>query len=464
MKNEGILKSFIGSRAFYKRVIALTLPIMLQNLITNFVNMLDNVMVGSIGTNEMTGVAITNQLLFVFNLCIFGAVSGAGIFGAQYFGKGDDEGIRYTLRYKIVISLLFAAVFIALFATLPNALIGIYLKGESTPGAAEQTLLFAKEYLNIMLLGLVPFAFVQCYSSTLRECDDSVLPMNAGISAVLINLLFNYLLIYGNFGFPKLGVKGAAIATVISRFAELLIIIVFTKLKSEKYSFLKGALKSLKIPFKLCLNITKKAIPLMLNETLWAIGIALINQSYSLRGLNVVAAQNISSTFWNVFSVAFMSIGVAIGIILGQVLGSGKTNEALDYCKKLMAFSFAVSIVVAVIYAFCANFIPLLYNTTSDIRGLSTALMQTTALAMPIDAIAHAGYFSLRSGGKTIITMLFDSCFVLFISLPLSVVLCRFTNLDFLTVFLIMQLHNGLKAIISIILIKTGIWIKNIVE
>ena len=258
LRGDIMLKKYFGDAAFYRRVFVLMIPIMLQNGITNFVNMLDNIMIGQVGNAEMTGVAVTNQLLFVFNLCIFGAVSGAGIFVAQFFGSGNSEGVRRTFRFKLVFCFLLGVLGIAIFSLFDDFLIGAYLKGEGDIADIEASLSYAKEYLSIMLIGLIPYTIVQSYSSTLRETYRAFPPMLAGIFAVLVNLVLNYILIFGNFGAPELGVKGAAIATVISRFAELFIILVWAKIDKTLAPFAKGALRHFYIPRSLVVNIIKR--------------------------------------------------------------------------------------------------------------------------------------------------------------------------------------------------------------
>ena len=196
-------RRFIATKAFYLFVLSVAVPIMIQNGISNFVNMLDNLMIGRIGTEQMSGASIVNQLIFVYNLCIFGGVSGAGIFTAQYFGQKNHEGVRQTFRYKIWLGTALTILALVLFLTRGDAMIGLYLKGEGTPEQIRQTLSYGKEYLQIMLLGLLPFMLTNVYASTLRECGETILPMRAGVAAVLVNLVFNYLLIYGKAGFPE---------------------------------------------------------------------------------------------------------------------------------------------------------------------------------------------------------------------------------------------------------------------
>lgn len=460
-----MFKKLIGDKAFYKRVFVLTIPIMVQQGITNFVNMLDNVMIGRVGQAEATGVAVSNQLLFVFNLCIFGAISGAGIFTAQYFGKRDLEGVKQTFRFKVIFGFLLCTLGLTLFVFKGEDLIMLYLNKDDNATLAVQSLGFAKSYLYIMIIGLIPYTISQCYGSTLRESGQSMVPMIAGVMAVAVNLSFNYVLIYGKFGAPKLGVNGAAIATVISRFVELGILIVYTLIKRQKCDFILAGWKSPYISLSLIGEIFKKGMPLMLNEALWASGIATVNGFYAMRGLDVVAANNISQTFFNVFSVAFMAVGMAVGIILGHDLGAGKQREEVkDTAFKLIAFSVFVSVIVAIVYAVSAIFIPRIYNISDNAKSLATALMQITALTMPIDAFAHSSYFTLRSGGKVIITLIFDSFFVWSVSVTAAALLINCTSLNILTIYFIVGMLNLIKCVLGYAFVKRGSWIKNIIS
>jgi len=456
-------EKLFGDKHFYKRILVLILPIMLQNGIMHLVNMLDNIMVGRVGTTEMTGVAVSNQLLFVFNLCIFGAVSGAGIFGAQFFGKKDHKGVRHTFRFKLIFCLILALIGIGILFFGGEKLITLYLSGEGSSADAAASLAFGYDYLLIMLIGLIPNVFAQCYASTLRETGHTVLPMVGGVTAVLVNLVLNFILIFGHFGAPRLGVAGAAIATVISRFVELGIIALWVGLHNKEHPFIVGAYRSLYVPASLIKQIALKGLPLMANETLWAAGVATVNQLYSVRGLDVVAANNISQTFWNVFSVAFMAVGGGIGIVLGQLLGAGEEEEARITSTRLLTFSILLSIGVGVCYAAAAEFIPAAYNTTESVRLLSTRLMQICAVAMPLDACANACYFTLRSGGKTLVTFLFDSVFIWVVQASVVAILINFTSLPILPLFAISQSLNLIKAVVGIVLVNKGIWVKNIV-
>ncbi|MCM1107171.1 MAG: MATE family efflux transporter [Blautia sp.] len=461
---KGILHRFIGDKAFYKMVLAIAVPIMIQNGITNFVGLLDNIMIGRVGTEQMSGVAIVNQLLFVYNLCLFGAVSGAGIFTAQFFGQKNDKGVRETMRVKLYMVLVITVLTIILLLAGGDLLITTYLKGEGTAENAAATLAFGKQYLWVMLPGLLPFAINQMYAGTLRECGETVLPMKAGMIAVFVNLLFNYLLIYGKFGFPELGVAGAALATVISRYVETGIVLFKVHRNHAGYPFVRGLYRNFRVPAALVKNILIKGTPLLVNETLWAAGIAMLTQCYSIRSLNVVAALNISNTINNIFNIVFIALGDSVAIVVGQLLGAGKMKEARETDTKMIAFSVACCTVVALVMLVCAPLFPMLYNTNAEARLLARSFIMITAVFMPQNAFLHAAYFTLRSGGKTIITFLFDSVFIWVASIPIAAGLSHFTALPVLGIYIMVQLADSVKCIIGFILVKKGVWLNNIVS
>lgn len=454
---------FLGDKAFYRRAFTIAVPIIIQNGITNFVSLLDNIMVGQVGTMPMTGVSIMNQLVFVFNLCIFGACSGAGIFTAQFFGSSDDKGIRYTFRFKVFIVSLLSIAAMGLFFLKGDVLGGLYLQGEGSAEDAAAALGFGLRYLNIMLIGFLPFALTNAYSGTLRETGQTFVPMLGGVAAVGVNLVLNYILIFGHFGLPAMGVEGAAIATVISRFVELVLVAGWTHLNPRKNAFITGAFRSAFIPGSLLKNIAIKGLPLLANEFLWATGIALLNQSYSTCGLEVVPAMNICNTLSNLASVVFLSMGNAVGIIMGQMLGAGiGEGELRDTNRKLLFTAVCSGFFCSACMFVLGIFFPGIYNTTEDVRRLATELIIICALFMPVHAYLNGTYFTLRSGGQAFITFLFDSAFVWVCSVPVAYFLSRFTGLSIIPIYIMVNCMDVFKCTLGYYLLKKGSWIQNL--
>ena len=462
---KSMRKKFIGSRAFYASVLALLVPMIVQQGITQFVNLLDNVMVGRLGTSPMSGVAIVNQIVFIFNLTIFGGLGGASIFGAQFFGKKDYEGVRYTLRFRLLFSLVIWALGILVFLLFGQQLFQLYLNKEaSTPEEITATLGHAKDYMNIILWGLLPFALVQCFSSTLRDVGETFSPMVASIIAICVNLVGNYLLIFGSFGFPRMGVAGAALATVISRYVEMAYLLLRTYRHRKQFPFVQGLFRDFRIPLSLVKQIAVTGTPLLLNETLWSIGTAAVNMCYAIRGLQAVAATNINSTVWNLFAIVMMALGNAIGILSGQLLGAGDIPGAKDTVRKLLFFSVCVNLVIGGGIIACSPFIPSIYNTEPAVRQTATQLLIISGAFLPLTSYVHGTYFTIRSGGKTFITFLFDCVFTWVVNLPVAYCLCQFTGLSVVWVFFFVSCADIIKAVIGSIMLASGIWANNVVS
>ena len=461
MKN--FKNTFIGDRAFYKRVLAVAVPIMVQTGITNFVSLLDNIMVGRTGTESMSGVAIVNQLFFVYYLCVFGGFAGAGIFTAQYFGADDQEGVRHTFRYKLWMGAILFLLALGVFGGFGRELIGLYLH-DGDSGSLADTLGYATQYLRIAIIGLPAFTMVQAYANTLRECGETVVPMRAGLAAVFVNLTFNYLLIYGKLGFPRMGVAGAAAATVLSRYVEMAIVVLWTHRHPDKCPYIRGVYRTMRVPAHLVQRFFVTGSPLLVNEALWSLGMAMLTQGYSRRGLNVVAANNISSTVSNVFNVVFFAMGDAIAILVGQHLGAERYEEARDEDNKIIAFAIAIAVAVAAVILATSPLFPQIYNTTPEAKRIATQFLIAQALVTPQIALLHTTYFTLRSGGRTIITFLFDSVFMWVVSVPIAWALSRYTDLHVIWVFAIVQAADWIKCVIGVVLVRKGAWMHNIVR
>lgn len=452
------------NKQIYGQALRLAVPMMIQNGITNAVGLIDNVMVGSLGTEAMTAVSIAGQLIFVFNLMIFGGLSGPGIYAAQFYGNRNTEGFKNTFRIKLWICAFCLVIGFAAFISGGNAIISLYLKGESGSIDSALTLRYAKQYLMIMLAGLPPFAVTQVYASSLRETGESVKPMVAGLVSVLADVLLNYMLIYGKLGMPALGVRGAAVATAAARFIEMLVVVIWASARKNKHTFLRGVYRTLLIPKDLAVKIIRKSLPIFMNEFLWAGGLAALTQCYSTKGLAILPGLNISNAICNLLNVVFVALGSAVGIIIGQTLGASEYKKAQKDSFCLMKFTGAVSFLLAIALIAFSGLFPKLYDTTQDIRRCGQLFIVITACFFPIQGFLNALYFTLRSGGKTLLTFFFDSVYSWVVTLPVALILCRFTDFSIFVIYTIVQAVDIIKIAVGAVLIKKGIWISNLAE
>ncbi|MFR7612606.1 MATE family efflux transporter [Eubacterium ventriosum] len=465
--NKSVLSfkdKYFGDKNFYKMTLTIAIPIIIQNLLTNLVSMADNIMVGQLGTNQMSGVAIINQLFFVFNLLVFGGMSGAGLFSAQYFGQKNHNGVRDVFRMKILIGIAIIAISLSVMIFLHEPLINMFLHEGSSSGNIQETFNYAKNYLYIMVIGIAPFVISNCYNTTLKESGQTVVPMKAGVLAVVFDIVLNYIFIFGKLGFPAMGVVGAAIATVISRFVECGYLVIYTHIHSNDYPFIKHCYRTLKVPGSLVKKIIVTGTPLMLNEFLWAGGLTLQTQVLSTKGLATVGGLNICNTIGNISNCIFVTMGTTIAIVVGQLLGAGKLKEAKVTATRMAAFSLLISFGMIIILGLLGPVFPHFYNTTDEIRELATKFIWAVAAATPFISLSNSEYFILRSGGKTIITFLFDSCFVCLVNVPVAICLTKFTAIHIVGIFFLVNMLEGIKALIGFIMVKKDIWLNTIVD
>ena len=459
MEIQGLNK-FIGSRSFYRRAMTIVLPIMLQNVVTNFVSLLDNIMVGQTGTASMSGVSVVGQLFFIFYLIVFGTVSGPGIFCAQFWGAGDEKSFKAAFRYKLITALAVCLICMGVLAGFGKGLVGLYITGSEEETA--EVLVYAMGYLKIMLWGMLPYTVAMVYSSTLREAGRAMVPMAASWVAVGVNLVLNWVLIFGKLGAPTMGVEGAAIATVISRFAEAGINMIWSHVHRDAVLFTRRMLEGFPMPGSLLRSLFVKSTPLMINEALWCIGTATLTQIYSTRGITVIAGLNIAYVLFDLFTAVAFSVGTSIGILVGQELGAGETEKAVDTDRKLLALGVFISLGICIVMLLTSNLFPRVYNTTEEIKELAAALIRVMALVLPLDCFAHGCYFTMRSGGKTLVTFLFDSCFSWVVNVPIAFVLAHYTGLGILAVYSLSVFTVVIKCILGGILVKKRYWVNTL--
>ena len=260
-----------------------------------------------------------------------------------------------------------------------------------------------------------------------------------------------------------MGVKGAAVATVISRLLEPIILIAYIIIRRSRFPFIHGAFRSLFVPGDRVKSFVIKGMPLFINELLWSAGMSMLSIAYSLNGLTVVAAYSINSTVFNLFSIACLSMGSTIGIIAGQYLGAGEHEKAIDTVRKLVFFSVMLGVFLGVLFYFGGGPITLLYKTSEESKELAAYFCRVDGFIMPVVAFANAAYFTLRSGGRTFVTFLFDSVFMWVVSVPAAFILFYAFHLDIHVIFPIVSSLEFIKCVVGYVMIKKRVWVRTIV-
>ena len=443
----------LKDKAFVKKFFSLAFPVMIQALIGLTVNFVDNLMVGGLTNEAVSAVYAVNQGTFFFIVISYGIVSGAGIYVQQFFGAKDDDHLRQSVRYKILAVTLLLAVFLPLFFFGGSTLIGFYTRSATN---AQEILRLGMQYLPIILLSLIPMAYTTVYATTFRETGKTIYPLITGIIALVTNIGFNALMIYG----LDMGVVGAAIATVIARCVEF--IATFILVKKINTPFSKGVFSHFHIEKKMVKIISKKSFPLFFNEVLWAGGMVMLSLAYAQRD-GVLSALSIVYTMTDIFGIVFQGLSVGIGVMVGNLLGAGKIEEAKENNKKLFILGIFISLVAGVVMAILAFVAPYMFvEVTPEQKLLATKLLLVYASFLWAFSLSVCSYMTLRAGGKTLITFLFDSMTMWVFVVPTTWALALFTGLDIVVIFIVVQSFDVAKALIGVGIVSRGTWAVNL--
>lgn len=448
-----MFKKYLGTKEFYKSVSSIALPIMAQQFITTFVNLIDNVMIGSIGNIALTSVTVANRFFLIVNSLLFGLCGAAGIYIAQYFGAKEKRKCQEVFNINMFFSIGAAVLFTFVIFVFPQFAVELFSK---TPIIVEEAI----KYLQFAKYTYIPFAISFTCMMALRAVGINKIQLKVGTVAVLTNTLLNYCLIFGHFGFPEMGIQGAAIATVTARVVEMTIYLVVLYRNRHFFSFdLKGMIR---INLGLLTNIIRKAIPLTANEILFSIGQSLIFMSYMRCDEYLVASISVVDTVANIMFIVFGGLSSAISIMIGNKLGANQLDEAKENARKLLCFGLMVSLVIGSIFFMLAPLIPNMYNVDVPIKEAIVTLVRIKSIMINIYAFNVCIFFILRAGGDVVSTMVMDSGFLWVAGVLVSTVLSSFTTISLITLYIIVESLDLIKLMIAAYFFKKERWVKNI--
>lgn len=448
-----MFKKYLGTKEFYKSVSSIALPIMAQQFITTFVNLIDNVMIGSIGNIALTSVTVANRFFLIVNSLLFGLCGAAGIYIAQYFGAKEKRKCQEVFNINMFFSIGAAVLFTFVIFVFPQFAVELFSK---TPIIVEEAI----KYLQFAKYTYIPFAISFTCMMALRAVGINKIQLKVGTVAVLTNTLLNYCLIFGHFGFPEMGIQGAAIATVTARVVEMTIYLVVLYRNRHFFSFdLKGMIR---INLGLLTNIIRKAIPLTANEILFSIGQSLIFMSYMRCDEYLVASISVVDTVANIMFIVFGGLSSAISIMIGNKLGANQLDKAKENARKLLCFGLMVSLVIGSIFFMLAPLIPNMYNVDVPIKEAIVTLVRIKSIMINIYAFNVCIFFILRAGGDVVSTMVMDSGFLWVAGVLVSTVLSSFTTISLITLYIIVESLDLIKLMIAAYFFKKERWVKNI--
>ena len=450
------MASIINKQSF-KTYIIMVIPLMLQNLVTSSVNLLDNLMIGRLGEVELAGVAMANKVFFVYNLMIFGICSGATVFFSQFWGKQDRRGIRGVMTVGLCLCLGFGAIFSLTAVAFPTGLMKL-LAGrniEIIPGGAA--------YLRISGLGYVLFGLTFILGTGLKAIERPKIPLLGSISSLIANGLLNYVLIFGKLGLPAMGVRGAAIATVTARVLELSVVTI--GLGKHRNLFFAPPKEAFNFPEGFISGYFRTSMPVFVNETLWGVGITIYSAVMARLGSGPAAAHSIVGTVENMLFAIVFGTATAAGIIVGKEIGAGRREAALEKTAFFQGISVLQGLVIGLILFAVSPAITSLFKMTPDTRAICITMLRTCACFMAAKALSTVAIVgTMRSGGDTIFCMISDAGGVWFVGVPLVCITGLVLGLPAPVVLGASYIEEVIKCAAIIIRQRKDTWMKDLVN
>ena len=441
-------------RSFYKNALNIAIPIALQNLITFSVSMADTVMVGRLGEINLSAVAIANHLQFILMVLIFGVGGGASVMASQYYGKKDIDSIHKVMSIMYRLCIIITIIFILIAIFIPKQFMNIYTTD-------KEVILQGIKYLKILSISYIFYSLTNCTISVLRSVKTVRISLLVYSISLIVNIFFNYVFIFGKFGIKPMGVQGAAIATVISRFSEfmttLIFIIYFEKKINLKFKDL------IKLDSKVIKVFTKTSTPIILNELFWAIGSSMISIIVGRLGREVVAGNSINNVT-NQFATLFIfGLSSASSVIIGNTIGKGDYEKAKEYANTICILSFVMGILSGAIILLLRPFIVNLYNVSDYTKYIAKQIMiSTTILAIFKSSSSNIMMGVLRGGGDNKFVFITEMIFMWLVSIPLGFYGAFVLKLPIFIVFLIIRSDEILKSIAGLLRVRSGKWIVDV--
>jgi len=437
----------------YKKIIWMAVPIAMQNLVTTSLNLIDTLMIGRLGEEKIAAVGIANQYFFILILLLFGINSGISIFISQFWGSRETGKIKRTLGLGIFSGIAFSMVFAIGGILFTESILGIFTKD---PGVIRE----GAVYMRIVSFSLAMVAVTLSYSISSRSIGNPKLPLTISAASLAVNTILNLFLIFGIGPFPALGVKGAAIATLISRFLEMVLMVLMI---SRKRIVISASIKELfEFDFNYIKTVYRKIWPVIMNEGIWAVGMSLYAVAYGRMGTDEFAAVRISETVMNIFFITAVGLGNAGAVITGNLIGE-KSGEVRVYANRLMKLSVASGLVLGTVMYASSGFVPLLFNVSEQVREMAKHVLCIYGVMMPIKFLNNVYVIGLfRGGGDTKFSLFLELGSIYLIGVPLAFAGALYWGLPLYMVVILVNLEEVGKSVVGYSRIRTDKWINDL--
>lgn len=449
-------EKYIGDSAFYKRTLKLALPLMLQGLLVSLAGLLDNLMVSGLGDSFLSGVAASNRFFIIYNFGVLGVTVASGVFIGQYLGAHNKGKMQESFRASIILAYLIALPFFILILFFPNLVLSFFTSDSAIIAAGT-------DYYRAIVYSIMPLTLSLAISGAIRSTGDTISPIYASIVGVVVNVVFNFLLINGAFGFPKLGVFGAGMATLISRFVELALLLMI--LKVRQYDFNTKVKDIFKIDKKLFSLISKNAFNTGMNEIMWASSMAVLMKFYATRGPAAMSAYAVAGSISDLFFVLFNGMSAATTVLVAHHLGANEYDKAKLNANRLIFFSVMLAILLGMVLIIISGFVPLIYkDISSEAQMISVQLLRVIGSLFWVFMYNVQILFMLRAGGDSLSAFIMDSGFMWLVNIPIVGFFTYFTNIPIVLLYIIGQATDLIKLTVSTIVYRRENWVKNVTE
>lgn len=444
-----------GKKVFLKQFFVLALPIMLQQLSGTILNICDTIMVGKISDKAISAVTVANKTYSIYALFIFGISSGIMMFMSQYYGAGKIKLAKNTLKFGLQVCITIAGVFVLAIVLFPQFFIHIFVKG-------TEILNLGTDYIRIVVWSYIPMALSQMLAVYFRVFKKQNIPGIMSIVSVGLNVILNYMLIYGKFGMPRLEVEGAALATAISRYIEFFVLFSILMIFHHGKEIFKTSSVRLNLTKKL--EIMKKTIPLMFNEGLWAIALSLVFRNYCHVSETYIPAITVVDNVFDLLNVAFYGCSVASGIVIGKILGTGDMKKAWNTSKRLIAVCLTTSITATVLICALSGVLPRFFSLTGSVFTMATTLLIMKAMFGWTQGYSETIYYIIRAGGDVKAVLLIDGLFMIYGPLLMSTIVSYGTDWPIQIVYLCTEATYIIKILVATYFYRRKKWCRNLTE
>lgn len=441
-------------KKFYKLILSIALPIALQNLITFAVSMIDTMMLGSLGEVQLSAASIGNNLFFILTILIFGLAGGSNILISQYWGKGDVKAIHKILSIMYRACIIITSIFIAIAIFLPEKFMKIYT---SDALVIEQ----GASYLRIVAIGYIFYAITNCTIMMLRSVKTVKISLFVYTISLIVNGFFNYILIFGKFGAPVLGVRGAAIATVIARITEFAIVLFFMIKVEDKIRLrVKHLIKVDKLMLK---DFLSNVTPVLFNEFLWSTGSTMISIIIGRLGTETVAANSISNVVFQFVTVFIFGLSNATAVIIGNTIGEGKNDKAKEYSRTIGLLSIVMGLLSALVILFIKPYVVDFYNVSNVTKDIAMRIMDVMSIIIVFQSLGvNLMMGVLRGGGDAKFVLINDIIFMWIVAIPCGFIAAYVLKLPIAIIFFIVKSDEIIKSVVAVVRVLSGKWVRNV--